>query len=175
MDETERSPPRAERRAKIDNNQLRASSQCQIIDLNARRQARAAAERTGSSYQQALRAQRYLPAGPVRLVVGFVCILLVAERWSDPRGCWILDYFPLVSESDQSLLMVARDLETVGYPSRDRVRAKLAPAQYSPAGRQDREANEAMARLARRGFETSTQVADIVTPNLIRLADGRMC
>jgi hypothetical protein len=172
MDETERSPPRAERRAKIDNNQLWASSQFQIIDLEARRQARAAVKRAGS-YQQALCAQRYRRAGPVRFVVGLVCILLVAEHWSR-RGWWILDYFQLVSDRDQSLLLVARDLETVGYPNRDRVQAKLAPARYSPAGREDREANEAMARLARRGFETSTQVVGIVDPDFIRFADGPM-
>jgi hypothetical protein len=170
MDETERSPLCPGRRAKIDYNQLRASSQCQIIDLDARRQARAAAKR-GGSYQQALREQGYRQAGPVRLVVGFICIVLIAERCS-PRGWRILDYFPLVSERDQSLLLVVNDLKTVGYPSRDRIQAKLAPALFSPAGRDDREANEAMVRLARRGFETSSEVVDIDDPKFIRFVDG---
>jgi hypothetical protein len=52
MHETESSPPWAKgRQAGIENNQLGASSQSQIIELETRRQALPAAKHTGS-YQQ---------------------------------------------------------------------------------------------------------------------------
>ena len=124
--------------------------------------------RPRGSYQKALARQQAIRrnacAGPVRLVVGFLRILLVVEGWP-PSGWRVLDYFPLTSKSDRDLLLVTREMQGVGYP-------KLSQAVFSPHGAKDREAKSAMARLGRRGFKISSQVVAIRDPELIWWADG---
>jgi hypothetical protein len=70
------------------------------------------------SYREALLRQQAIKghghAGPLRLVVGFLRILLVVENWP-PLGWRMLDYFPLVSEHDRDLLLVTRELQRSGY------------------------------------------------------------
>ena len=154
----------------------RAHRQANVIDLDFVRLSRVllTSSRPRSSYQKALARQQAIRrnacAGPVRLVVGFLRILLVVEGW--PLGWRVLDYFPLTSESDRDLLLVTAEMQRVGYPSENGVKANLSPAVFSPDGAKDREAKSAMARLGRRGFKISSQVVAIRDPELIWLADG---
>lgn len=109
-------------------------------------------------------------AGPARLIVGFLRILLIVENW--PRRGWLLlDYFPLTSETDHDLLLVTDEVQHRGY-GRPRVKAELAVTVFSPHGANDREAKAAMARLGRRGFSTSGQIVGIRDPELLHWADG---
>jgi hypothetical protein len=110
-------------------------------------------------------------AGPVRLVVGFLRILLVAEG-RPPSGWRVLEYFPLTSESDRDLLMVTRDVELVGYPDKNDVKANLSSAVFSPLGAKDPEAKAAMVRLGDRGFLISSEVVSICDPKFLWWADG---
>src|SRR6516164_3949347 len=65
--------------------------------------------------------------GPIRLVVGFLRIVLVVENVPGLR--WhILDYFPVVSANDGDLLMVVEEMRRYGYGSRFRVEGDLSPA-----------------------------------------------
>jgi hypothetical protein len=129
----------------------------------------AAGEKTALA--ERLEIRRNACAGPVRLVVGFLRILLVVENWP-PSGWRVLDYFPLTSESDRDLLMVTQEMQSFGYPDRNAVKAKLCPAVFSPHGVKDPEAKAAMTRLGRRGFEISSRVVGIRDPEFLSWADG---
>jgi hypothetical protein len=127
------------------------------------------------SYRAALLKQQAIKrnshAGPLRLVVGFLRILLVVENWP-PLGWRMLDYFPPVSERDRDLLLVTRELQHSGYPCKDTIKGNLSAAVFSPGGVTDDEAKAAMVRLGRRGFEISDQVVGIHDPKFLALADG---
>jgi hypothetical protein len=127
------------------------------------------------SYREALLRQQAIKrnahAGPLRLVVGFLRILLVVENWP-PLGWRMLDYFPLVSEHDRDLLLVTRELQRSGYPCKNAIKGNLSAAVFSPGGVKDDEAKAAMARLGHHGFEISDQVVGIHDPKFLALADG---
>ena len=110
-------------------------------------------------------------AGPIRLVVGFLRIVLVVENVPG-LGWHILDYFPLVSASDGDLLMVVEEMRRYGYGSRFRVEGDLSPAVFSPLGVRDPEAREAMERLGNRGLEISKDITGIVDPEFLWWPDG---
>jgi hypothetical protein len=144
------------------------------------RQARALEDtsRNGTrvSYQNLLSRQRAIRrnarAGPVRLVVGFLRILLVVEKW--PIHGWrVLDYFPLTSADDRDLLWVVAEMGTNGYPSHDSIKARLAPSVFSPRGAEDPESIAAMMRLGRRGMPVSNKIIAIADPSILSSADGR--
>jgi len=109
--------------------------------------------------------------GPIRLVVGFLRIVLVVENVPG-LGWHILDYFPLVSASDGDLLMVVEEMRRYGYGSRFRVEGDLSPAVFSPLGVRDPEAREAMERLGNRGLEISNEITVIVDPEFLWWPDG---
>ena len=109
--------------------------------------------------------------GSARLVVGFRSILLTAENLPD-RDWYVLDCFPLTSKTDCDLLLVVQHLRQVGYGLSYRVKAELSPAVFSPRGVTDREAIEAMERLARRGLAVSDRVTAIADAKFLALCDG---
>jgi hypothetical protein len=144
------------------------------------RQARALEDtsRNGTrvSYQNLLSRQRAIRrnarAGPVRLVVGFLRILLVVEKW--PILGWrLLDYFPLTSADDRDLLWVIAEMETNGYPSHDPIKAKLASSMFSSSGAEDPESIDAMTRLGNRGVPISNDIIAIADLSFLRSADGK--
>jgi hypothetical protein len=114
-------------------------------------------------------------AGPIRLVVGFLRIVLVVEN-APGWGWWhVLDYFPLRGD-DRDLLRTVEEMRRMGHNAfKDRVRIQgdLSPAVFSPLGAKDPEAREAMERLGGRGLEISNDITAIVDPELLRLLDGR--
>lgn len=173
---TSRPPPFGRRTNRSDGR----GSDPKIMDLSLIRLTRALertlASRTETrcSYIDALSRQlaikRATRSGPARLIVGFLRILLIVENW--PRRGWLLlDYFPLMSETDHDLLLVTDEMQHRGY-GRPRVKAELTAAVFSPRGANDPEAKAAMARLGRRGFSTSSQIVGIRDPELLRWADG---
>ena len=160
---------------------LGACSDPKIVDLGLVRQARAIEQiftslnGTRGSYQKALSRQRAIRrnarAGPVRLVVGFLRILLVVENW--PILGWrLLDYFPLTSADDRDLLWVVAEMGTNGYPSHDPIKARLAPSMFSPSGAEDPESIDAMTRLGSRGMPISNDIIAIADLSFLRSADG---
>jgi hypothetical protein len=108
---------------------------------------------------------------PVRLVVGYLRIVLVVEN-CPPEGWRMLDYFPLESEHDRDLRLVTQQMQRVGYPRGD-IKADLSPAVFSPCGAKDEEAQAAMARLGRHGFAISNEITGIRDPEFLWLVDGR--
>ena|GEM_PF-4958679 len=109
--------------------------------------------------------------GPVRLVVGFLRILLVVENWPH-RGWHVLDYFPLVSRDDGDLLLIVRQMKFVDHGEAYRIQGELSPSVFSPLGAKDPEARAAMARLGRRGFAVSNDITTIADAEFVWWADG---
>jgi hypothetical protein len=90
---------------------------------------------------------------------------LVAEE-VDGHNWIVVDYFPLISTADNSLLLVIGELQRKGYwhgPHYIKP-GPLAPTMFSREGAQDAEAQAAMARLASRGLATSDEIIGICDP-----------
>jgi hypothetical protein len=70
------------------------------------------------------------PQQQVRLVVGSLSILLVVENWQ--LLSWrVLDYFPLVSEHDDDLLLVTHEMQRGGCTAGESAdKADLLPAAF---------------------------------------------